>query len=113
MTRRKKYSIKPVQRGDIKGIDREILGKTVDNGVYPLAMAKEIRIDRIQPDPSQPRKTIDPNGLEELAASIREQGILQPLVVALCGEQRIIIRLQTVQQGLLSSAGREGEKQDR
>jgi len=81
MTTKRKYTIQPVKRGEIKGVDREIMGKTVDDGVYPLAMAKEIRVDRIQPDPSQPRKTMDPDRLGELAASIEEQGILQPLVV--------------------------------
>ncbi len=38
-------------------------------------------IDRITPNPDQPRKDVDPKRLEELAASIREKGILQPLVV--------------------------------
>ena len=81
MVRKRKYTIKPITRGEIKGVDREILAKTVDDGVYPLSMAKTIRIDRIHPDPDQPRKTIGPEGLEELSTSIKEQGILQPLVV--------------------------------
>ena len=81
MTKRRGYTIKPVPRQGIGGVDQEILGKTVDNGVYPLSMAKEIRVDRLKPDPNQPRKSFDPEGLNELAASITEQGILQPLVV--------------------------------
>lgn len=35
----------------------------------------------IQPNPYQPRKAFNPDELESLAASIREKGILQPLVV--------------------------------
>ena len=38
-------------------------------------------IEQIRPNKSQPRKHFAPEKLEELAASIREQGIIQPLVV--------------------------------
>lgn len=41
----------------------------------------QIDIDRIYPNPHQPRKTFDDDALSELATSIREFGILQPLVV--------------------------------
>src|SRR5512147_2132221 len=41
----------------------------------------EIDIDRIVPNPSQPRLKLDAARLEELAASIRENGILQPILV--------------------------------
>lgn len=50
-------------------------------GVTDLPTAKEIRLDRIVPDPAQPRRTFDPVRLEELAASIRLEGVLQPIVV--------------------------------
>lgn len=39
-------------------------------------------LDKISPNRAQPRKDIDPDKLRELADSIREKGILQPLVVA-------------------------------
>jgi ParB family chromosome partitioning protein len=38
-------------------------------------------IDRIRPDPGQPRSKFDPTSLNELAESIREQGVIQPLIV--------------------------------
>lgn len=38
-------------------------------------------IEKIRPNRNQPRKHFAPEKLEELAASIREQGIIQPLVV--------------------------------
>jgi ParB family chromosome partitioning protein len=41
----------------------------------------ELELDRIRPNPFQPRSTMDPAGLEELSASIRNHGILQPIVV--------------------------------
>ncbi len=40
-----------------------------------------IPVDAIRPNPQQPRSQFDPSTLEELAASIREHGILQPLIV--------------------------------
>lgn len=38
-------------------------------------------IGSIRPNPAQPRKIFDPAGLQELAASIRQYGVLQPLSV--------------------------------
>ena len=40
-----------------------------------------IRLSAIQPSPFQPRKNMDDAGLQELANSIREHGILQPVVL--------------------------------
>lgn len=41
----------------------------------------EIEISRIEPNPDQPRRTFDEDSLEELAASIRELGVVQPLTL--------------------------------
>jgi ParB family chromosome partitioning protein len=41
----------------------------------------EVPLDAIAPNPYQPRIAIDPNRLEQLAASIRTHGVIQPLVV--------------------------------
>lgn len=41
----------------------------------------EVPLDRIRPNPFQPRETFDPAGLEELQESIRQHGFLQPVVV--------------------------------
>jgi ParB family chromosome partitioning protein len=41
-----------------------------------------IEVDKIRPNPYQPRRTFDETGLRELAQSIREFGIIQPLVVS-------------------------------
>lgn len=43
--------------------------------------AREISVERITPSPFQPRRTFDEAKIDELAASIRNQGIIQPLVV--------------------------------
>lgn len=50
-------------------------------GVRDLSEAKHIALDRIHPDPSQPRRSFDPDKLSELAASIDIEGVLQPIVV--------------------------------
>lgn len=44
--------------------------------------AVEIDIDSLQPNPLQPRGQILPETLVELAESIREHGILEPLLIA-------------------------------
>lgn len=49
--------------------------------VTPAGPPRELPIERIEPNPEQPRKQFDPEKLEELAQSIRTQGILQPIVV--------------------------------
>src|SRR5438876_9467910 len=41
----------------------------------------ELPIKDIRPNPFQPRKTVDPAALEELVSSIRQAGLLQPIVV--------------------------------
>ena len=51
----------------------------------PTADARErvqrVPLDRIRPCPLQPRKDFSPEALRELADSIKEQGIVQPLIV--------------------------------
>ncbi len=42
---------------------------------------RELDIDEIVPNPHQPRQSMDENALDELANSIREKGIIQPLLV--------------------------------
>jgi len=41
----------------------------------------ELPIKDIRPNPFQPRKTVDPTALEELVSSIKQAGLLQPIVV--------------------------------
>lgn len=41
----------------------------------------KIPLDRIRPNPFQPRRTFPADGLDELVASIREKGVLQPILV--------------------------------
>ena len=42
---------------------------------------KELSIDDVSPNPFQPRRIFDPSQLEDLAQSIRQYGVLQPVIV--------------------------------
>jgi ParB family chromosome partitioning protein len=46
-----------------------------------------IEIHKIKPNPNQPRREFDKDGLKELAASIKKYGILQPLLVSKVEEE--------------------------
>lgn len=48
----------------------------------------EVSIKLVVPGPSQPRQNMDVDSLQELSESIREQGILQPLVVRMNKQQQ-------------------------
>lgn len=52
---------------------------------------ERVPISKLQPDPQQPRKHFDEASLAELASSISEHGIVQPLIVAKSGGGYIII----------------------
>ena len=49
---------------------------------------KVVAVDRIESNPDQPRMVFDADALNELAASIREHGVLQPILVRPLGDNR-------------------------
>ena len=55
------------------------------------ASAAEVPIGSLDPNPFQPRSAMDPARLAELGASIRESGIVQPILVRRRGERYQII----------------------
>jgi ParB family transcriptional regulator, chromosome partitioning protein len=61
-----------------------------NQGLHEVAGAyfEEISVDSIAPNPRQPRRTFDDEALDELAASITEVGLLQPVVVRNLGGGR-------------------------
>jgi len=52
---------------------------------------REIEIARIRPNPEQPRVQFDEEALEELAQSIRERGVLQPILLRADGDGYMIV----------------------
>lgn len=61
--------------------DRRGLGKGLEALIPTAPGVNQVGVDRIVPNPRQPRRVVDPETLEQLAASIKEQGLVQPLVV--------------------------------
>ncbi len=61
------------------------LGSSFGGLIAPIAPTaadlQEVSVEMIVANPSQPRLSFDPTALEELAMSIKEHGLLQPLVV--------------------------------
>lgn len=59
------------------------LGALIPEGAPPDARIpqSDVPIDRVVPNPWQPRSVMDPEKLAELAESIRDHGIIQPLLV--------------------------------
>lgn len=52
---------------------------------------EELSIDEIVPNPDQPRKEFSEISMQELAQSIKNHGIIQPIVVKRRGEQNVIV----------------------
>ncbi len=79
-----------------KGLDY-LLGEALGNPTEPAAVSAaasgtlEIPTKQIRPNPFQPRKVWDGAEIEELASSIREQGLIQPIVVRKAGENYQIV----------------------
>ena len=66
-------------------------GTDLDPGVVPGAVYAELAIGTIEPNPRQPRSVFDPEALAELVHSIREIGLLQPVVVREVGDHYELI----------------------
>ena len=76
------------KKGLGRGFDSLIPTELLDESFDPTAAQddkvselRQIKLSEITPDPDQPRRHFDEVALEELAASIKEHGILQPIVV--------------------------------
>src|SRR6056297_1657281 len=55
-------------------------GFDVSSVVSPGESVRQIELSRLHPNPDQPRKSFDEAALKELASSIGQHGIIQPLV---------------------------------
>jgi len=51
----------------------------------------EIRVEELSPNPYQPRRSFSEESLQELAASIKEHGIIQPLIVIQRGDRYLLV----------------------
>ena len=86
MAVRKKYDHNVLGRGldnigTGRGMGLDALINTNDINTKGTSNLNEIAIELIEPNPDQPRHEFDENALNELAASIREIGIITPITV--------------------------------
>ena len=78
------------QKGLGKGLSA-LFGENIEVKSKPMAEMVEIALSDIIPNPTQPRTDFDEEALEELAESIRQLGLIQPITVKREGEKYIII----------------------
>ncbi len=63
------------------GLGKGLNALIPDSSANGVSKENLIDIEKIMPNPSQPRQAMNEEGLQELADSIREHGVLQPLIV--------------------------------
>ena len=78
------------QKGLGRGLDA-IFGGNIEVKTKPMEEMSEILLSDIIPNPTQPRTEFDEEALEELADSIRQLGLIQPITVKRAGDKYIII----------------------
>ena len=95
------------------------LASLIPSATASMAAPAEIPLDRIRANPYQPRKSMEDAALQELAASIAEHGVLQPVLVTetidgyelIAGERRLraarIAGLSRIPAVVRQLAGRE------
>ncbi|MEG0788710.1 MAG: ParB/RepB/Spo0J family partition protein [Alistipes sp.] len=69
------------QKGLGRGLDAIFGSELPDAKLKPMTAMAEIEISEIVPNPTQPRTHFDDEALDELADSIRQLGIIQPITV--------------------------------
>ncbi|HSE61693.1 MAG TPA: ParB/RepB/Spo0J family partition protein [Candidatus Saccharimonadales bacterium] len=79
---------KTASRGLGRGFDSLIPTQLLEDEFDPtqkqdeqVSQLRTLKLDDVVPNPHQPRRTFDEQALEELAQSIREHGVMQPIVV--------------------------------
>ena len=76
---------------DVETIERQIYESTSNEEIF------EVNLDELRPNPYQPRKIFKEEALEELASSIKAQGVFQPIIIKksikgyeiIAGERRV------------------------
>lgn len=104
-----------------KGLSALIPGKNILEKKSPPSPSSsaliEMLISEIKPNPHQPRKDLNPQKLLELASSIKEHGILQPLIVD--QEGRLIVGQRRLEAAKLAGLSRvpvimrEGDEEEK
>lgn len=61
---------------------------TAEGGETKVAGVRNVPVERIEANPNQPRLSMDPESLADLTASVKEHGVLQPILVRPLGGNR-------------------------
>ncbi|HEX7418528.1 MAG TPA: ParB/RepB/Spo0J family partition protein [Thermoanaerobaculia bacterium] len=90
-----------------RGLGALIPARNIDAAPPVTDGLMQLSLDRIAPNPYQPRKTFNEASIDELARSVREHGIVQPLVVTRAGDRYELIagerRFRAAQKAGLST----------
>lgn len=73
-----------------KGLDLKT-GKIIPAKPLEGERVVELEVAKIHPDPQQPRKTFDPVKLQELAEDIKQNGLIQPIIVRMSGVGEYVV----------------------
>lgn len=79
------------QKGLGRGLDAIFGTETISLKSTPMSQMIEIDIRKIVPNPTQPRTEFNEEALDELADSIRQLGIIQPITVRKADDEKYII----------------------
>ncbi len=76
--------------------------------IYKKGRLYEIQCDQLQPNPDQPRKFFERKPLEDLATSVKDHGLLQPVLFCRGDEEKLLIvagerRLQAAKEAGMKS----------
>ena len=69
-----------------KGLDSLLADLSVENNSLVKQQVLELAIDKVKPNPDQPRKAFDDSALDELSGSIQALGVIQPILVQEMGD---------------------------
>ena len=87
----------PKSRGLGRGLSALMADVAVDQSDTSTSIPRRpdlnVPVERIRPNPDQPRRTFDPDALSDLADSIREKGVIQPLIVRIAPENSEIYEI--------------------
>lgn len=61
----------------------------IESDLLPVGTIGKVPLNMIESNPYQPREQFDEESLQELAASIKEQGVIQPVTVRKTGDNRL------------------------
>lgn len=58
---------------------------------YTIKELYQLEVKKIKPDPNQPRKHFDQSAMNDLTKSVKEHGVIQPIIVRQENDQIILV----------------------